>query len=122
MLHEQPHLLPLAVEPFEVSETSYPMVDGLRCVRVRTNRYSTPLPPGTRVEARVRADYVEVWHEGVAGRDMNAATAGNSRSSIWNTISTCCGRSRVHWRVRRRWRSGGRPGAGPSASTTYGKR
>jgi len=51
MLHEQPHLLPLAAEPFELAETSYPMVDGLRCVRVRTNRYSTPLPPGTRVEA-----------------------------------------------------------------------
>jgi transposase len=65
MLHEQPHLLPLAGEPFELAETSYPMVDGLRCVRVRTNRYSTPLPPGTRVEARVRADYVEVWHAGV---------------------------------------------------------
>lgn len=65
MLCEQPHLLPLAVEPFELTENSFPTVDGLRCVRVRTNRYSTPLPPGTRVEARVHADYVEVWHEGV---------------------------------------------------------
>jgi transposase len=65
MLREQPHLLPLAAEPFELTESSFPTVDGLRCVRVRTNRYSTPLPPGTRVEARVHADYVEVWHEGV---------------------------------------------------------
>jgi transposase len=65
MLREQPHLLPLAGERFELTESSFPTVDGLRCVRVRTNRYSTPLPPGTRVEARVQADYVEVWHEGV---------------------------------------------------------
>jgi transposase len=65
LLNEQAYLLPLVAEPFDLTETSFPTVDGLRCVRVRTNRYSTPLPPGTRVEARVRADYVEVWHDGV---------------------------------------------------------
>jgi transposase len=65
MLTEQPHLLPLATERFELTETSFPTVDGLRCIRVRTNRYSTPLPPGTTVEAKLRADYVEIWHEGV---------------------------------------------------------
>jgi transposase len=65
MLHEQPYLLPLEAEPFDLAEISFPAVDGLRCVRVRTNRYSIPLPPGTVVEARVRADYVELWHEGV---------------------------------------------------------
>jgi len=47
-----------------LTESSFPMVDRLRCVQVRTDRYSAPLPPDTRVEARVRADYVEVWHEG----------------------------------------------------------
>jgi len=65
LLTEQAYLLPLVAEPFDLTETSFPTVDGLRCVRVRTNRYSTPLPPGTRVEARVRADDVEVWHDGV---------------------------------------------------------
>lgn len=64
MLMEQPHLLPLAAEPFDLAEVSFPMVDGLRCVRVRTNRYSVPLKPGTKVEARVNADSVELWHEG----------------------------------------------------------
>ena len=64
MLHEQPYLIPLAAESFDLSESSFPTVDGLRCVRVRTNRYSAPLPPGTVVEAKLRADYVEVWHEG----------------------------------------------------------
>jgi hypothetical protein len=64
MLVEQSYLLPLALEPFELAETSFPTVDGLRCVRVRTNRYSVPLRPGTKVEARVNADSVELWHEG----------------------------------------------------------
>jgi hypothetical protein len=64
MLSEQPHLLPLVAEPFDLAETSFPTVDTLRCVRVRTNRYSTPLSPGTTVEARIRADYIEIWHEG----------------------------------------------------------
>jgi transposase len=64
MLNEQDHLLALAPEPFELVETSFPTVDGLRCVRVRTNRYSTPLRPGMTVEAKIRADYVEIWHEG----------------------------------------------------------
>ncbi len=36
----------------------------LRCVRVRTNRYSIPLPPGTVIEARLLADYIELWHQG----------------------------------------------------------
>ena len=65
MLNEQPHLLPLVAAPFELTETSFPTVDGLRCVRVRTNRYSAPRPPGTVVEAKLRAAYVELWHEGV---------------------------------------------------------
>jgi transposase len=64
MLMEQPHLLPLASETFDLAEVSFPTVDGLRCVRVRTNRYSVPLKPGTKVEARVNADFVELWHEG----------------------------------------------------------
>jgi len=64
MLVEQAHLLPLAAESFDLSELSFPTVDGLRCVRVRTNRYSVPLRPGTKVEARVNADSVELWHEG----------------------------------------------------------
>jgi len=64
MLTEQAYLLPLATEPFDLAEISFPTVDGLRSVRVRTNRYSVPLRPGTIVEARVNADSVELWHEG----------------------------------------------------------
>jgi hypothetical protein len=64
MLQELPHLLPLSTEPFDLPEKSFPTVDGLRCVRVRTNRYSIPLPPGTVIEARLQADYIELWHQG----------------------------------------------------------
>ena len=64
MLHELSHLLPLSAEPFDLTEKSFPTVDGLRCVRVRTNRYSIPLPPGTVIEARLLADYVELRYQG----------------------------------------------------------
>jgi hypothetical protein len=48
----------------DLAEISFPTVDGLRCVRVRTNRYSVPLRPGAKIEAKVNADSVELWHEG----------------------------------------------------------
>jgi len=64
MLIEQAHLLPLATDSFDLAEISFPTVDNLRCVRVRTNRYSVPLPPGTEVEARVHADAIALWHGG----------------------------------------------------------
>jgi transposase len=60
---ERQHLLPLEKESFELAETSFPMVDGKGCVRVRTNWYSTPMKPGMRVRARLLPAYVEIWHE-----------------------------------------------------------
>ena len=60
---ERPHLLPLAEEGFELAETSFPTVDGKGCVKVRTNWYSTPVKPGSRVRARLLPAYVEVWQE-----------------------------------------------------------
>jgi transposase len=64
MVVEKDHLLPLAEEGFDLAERSFPSVDGFGCVRVRTNRYSVPRKPGTRVEARVHSNHVEIWHEG----------------------------------------------------------
>jgi hypothetical protein len=32
MLMEHPNLLPLAAEPFDLAEVSFPTVDGLHCV------------------------------------------------------------------------------------------
>ena len=51
---------------FDLAEVSFPKVDGSGCVRVRTNFYSVPLPVDTRVQAKVYADRVEIWHEGAA--------------------------------------------------------
>jgi transposase len=60
---EREHLLPLLREGFELAETSFPVVDGQGCVKVRTNRYSVPLRVGTKTQARLLPAYVEVWHE-----------------------------------------------------------
>ena len=46
MIAERAHLLPLAEHGFELAEISFPRVDGLGCVRVRTNLYSAPARPG----------------------------------------------------------------------------
>ena len=60
---EREHLLPLIGEGFELAETSFPVVDGQGCVKVRTNRYSVPLRAGSRTQVRLLPAYVEVWHE-----------------------------------------------------------
>ena len=60
---EREHLLPLAEEGFDLAETSFPVVDGKGCVKVRTNWYSTPLGPGTRPHVKLLPAYVEIWQE-----------------------------------------------------------
>jgi len=60
---EREHLLSPPSEGFELAETSFPTVDGQGCVRVRTNRYSVPLPVGSKTQVRLLPAYVEVWHE-----------------------------------------------------------
>jgi hypothetical protein len=64
MAAERAHLLPLAAEPFDLAEVSFPTVNRLGCVRVQTNAYSVPLPAGTAVQARLTADALEAWHAG----------------------------------------------------------
>ena len=64
MVAESDHLLPLTEPGFDLAEVSFPVVDGLGCVRVRTNAYSVPVRAGTNVEAKVYSTYVEIWHEG----------------------------------------------------------
>jgi len=61
---ERPHLRPLAAERFDLQEITFPLVDGLGCVRVKLNGYSVPAPVGTRLDARLSADHVEVWQHG----------------------------------------------------------
>lgn len=64
MAAERPHLLPPAAQAFDLAEISFPRVDGLGCVRVRTNLYSVPAGPGRTVEVRLYPTYVEVRDEG----------------------------------------------------------
>jgi transposase len=51
---ERASLRALAAEPFDLQEVSFPRVDGLSCVRVKTNPYSVPAAVGT----------VELWADG----------------------------------------------------------
>jgi hypothetical protein len=60
MRAEQEHLLPLPGEGFDLTEVSFPRVDGSGCVRVRTNFYFVPVRAGTVVEAKVYPAHVEL--------------------------------------------------------------
>ena len=51
-------------EGFDLVEVSFGQVNGLGCVKVRTNAYSAPLLPGTTAQIKLSAATVEVWHEG----------------------------------------------------------
>lgn len=64
ILAEKEHLLPLAEEGFDLAEVSFPKIDGMGRVKVRTNFYSAPVRVGLEVQAKVYSSYVEVWHEG----------------------------------------------------------
>jgi transposase len=61
---EQPRLKSVTAQPFDLSEQMRLTVDAGGCVRVKTNRYSTPLNPGTRAEVKLDATHVEVRHQG----------------------------------------------------------
>jgi transposase len=64
LIDERAQLLPLAEQDLELAELSFPRVDGLGCVRVRTNLYSAPAPPGKTVEVRLYPSHIEVRDEG----------------------------------------------------------
>jgi transposase len=64
MTIEHASLRPLATERFDLQEVSFPKVDGVGCVRVKTNPYSVPAPVGTCVEAKLGSAYVELWVDG----------------------------------------------------------
>jgi transposase len=61
---ERQHLLPLAREGFDLVEVSFGQVNGLGCVKARTNAYSAPLAPGTHAQIKLTAATVEVWYQG----------------------------------------------------------
>jgi len=59
LIEERVQLLPLAEQGFELAEFAFPCVDGLGCVRVRTNLYSVPAAVGVlRGLRRIEAQHV----------------------------------------------------------------
>jgi len=61
---ERPQLLPLQTEDLDLTEAHFCQVDGKGRVQVRTNWYSTPLPPGTQVRVRVAPLTVTIGYGG----------------------------------------------------------
>ena len=61
---ERQHLLPMPSEDFDLIEVSFCHVDPQRRVKVKTNAYSAPLPPGTTVQIKLAPSTVEIWHQG----------------------------------------------------------
>jgi transposase len=64
MAEERGHLLACAAEGFDLAERMMAVVDKQGCITVKTNSYSVPLRPGSRVEARVAPLHIEIWHGG----------------------------------------------------------
>jgi transposase len=64
MVRERDSLLATVERGFDISDVCFPRVDGLGCVRVRTNLYSVPAAPGTTVEVRVHPSHIEISEEG----------------------------------------------------------
>src|SRR3984957_12071680 len=64
-LRERPFLLPMAKESFPIDEVLFPViVDGKGRVKVKTNWYSVPVWPGTRLTARVWPSSIEIEQNG----------------------------------------------------------
>ena len=64
LAEERPHLHTRVAEGFDLAEVVFPLVDKHSCVPVKTNFYSAPAQAGTRVEVRIGASHVEIWHRG----------------------------------------------------------
>ena len=92
---ERESLLGLAAEGFEIEATSFPTVDGSGCVKVRTNFYSTPLRPGTKTQAKIFAETVEVWQRrplrGAARAQLQPATEGLGSGALSGSVGAQAG-------------------------------
>jgi hypothetical protein len=64
MTEERGYLLACAAEDFDLAERVIAVVDKQGCITVKTNLYSVPLRPGSRVEARVGPLHIEIWQGG----------------------------------------------------------
>ncbi len=106
------HLLPLAEEGFDLTEVSFPRVDTLGRVKVRTNGYSVPVSAGTTVQVKRAAARVEVWHEGrlvatperCSGRHQEVLNLEHYLDVLERKPGALAGSTPLaQWRQRGRW-------------------
>jgi transposase len=64
LAEERAHLHSRVTEGFDLAEIVFPLVDKHGCVPVKTNFYSAPAQTGSRVEVRITASHVAIWHRG----------------------------------------------------------
>jgi len=64
LAEERPHWHTRVTEVYDLAEIVFPLVDKHSCVPVKTNFYSVPAQVGSRVEARIGASHIEIWHRG----------------------------------------------------------
>jgi hypothetical protein len=112
MLIEQAHLQPLAPEPFDLVEVSFPVVSTLGCVRVKTNAYSVPVKAGTTVQVKLSAPTVEIWqagtcvarHERCYGRHQEILDLEHYLAVLEHKPGAFAGSTALEqWRRRGRW-------------------
>jgi len=112
MVEEREHLRPLAVEGFDLAAVSFPVVNGSGTVNVLTNFYSAPLPPGTRVQAKTQAAYVEIWQEGQCvarhercfGRQQKVLNLEHYLDALAKKPGALAGSAPLEqWRAQGRW-------------------
>lgn len=93
--YERAFLLPLAEEGFPLEEVIYPLlVDGKGRVRVKTNWYSAPLAPGTRVAAVIGPSWVEIKYDNRCVARHVRRYGGAMNASSLSTTWTCWNASR----------------------------
>ena len=105
-------------EDFALAEEQFCRVDKQACVAVRTNRYSTPLRPGTQAQVRVWPTTVEILAAGAA-----VATHPRSYGRLQQVIELehYLTALNVNLRVRNRSNSGAPPDVGRARTSKPGK-
>ena len=112
MVVEREHLGPLAVEGFDLAAVSFPVVNGSGTVNVLTNFYSAPLRPGTKVQAKTQAAYVEIWqdgqcvarHERCFGRQQKVLNLEHYLDALAKKPGALAGSAPLEqWRAQGRW-------------------
>src|SRR5205823_5808853 len=117
---ERQHLLPLAREGFDLVEVSFGPVNGLGCVKVRTNAYSAPLLPGTQAQIKLSAATVEVWYEGRCVARHERSYGRHQQILDLEHYLDVLEHKPGAFAAANHWSSGVEPDAGPSATTSSG--